>query len=256
MSTTTFAAIARSAVERAFPWILERIRTGTPVIKAVEPDGVTYGFFKKYAAETPERKAALVAAKREGQSLRPKLKRRSRFSAADFDAVLEILLSHPAHSERYCFAHLVGPELPGINTWRVRRRDDPAFAAYCKERLEPRTKLRSQVKPKIRKTDDLPDGQLERSLRLSDLYMRADRATSRKLDDHVRDDVRSELVLAMLEGKIDLRQLGKAARGFEVKYQRWHKRMKVLSIDGIVSDGDGGRLAYIDSFTTNEVVAW
>lgn len=218
----------------------------------------------------------LEAARADRQGSENQVSLLKKYDESNYAEVLAIIADNPFLSVRRIFATLIGEHLPGLATVKDRRRHNAVFAARYAAIMAARPKREPKPKPERKPREKkpskpkkgrilrakkippvvLPDGQLKRALRLNELYMRADRATSRRLDPHVRDDVRSDLVLAMLEDAIDPGDLGKAAKGFEVQRQHWHKRLKVLSSDRYVTGADGEHLAYIDSFTTNEVVAW
>lgn len=264
MTATAYAQAKRAACARHFDEVIAAIRTGMTAKAACSSDDrfPDYGMFKKFAGECPKRRSVVADAL--ASRVAKRSVRRRRHTDAEFLQVMEILRDNPDKTERWLFANVVGPELPTRLMVQSRCRSDSVFAALRKSMLDGR---QGSITPVItdkmraawiarRKTNGQPAvarpaGQLRQALRRNDLFAMADRVVSRRLDPHIRDDVRSDIVLALLEGALDRDAIGKAARGFEVRAQHWDRRFSVLSLDRTVGGADGESVAFVDIFTSD-----
>jgi hypothetical protein len=70
------------------------------------------------------------------------------------------------------------------------------------------------------------------------IYAAAHRAVPRHLPPHVRDDVISEIFLAVLENRIDVDQIGAEASLFIKEYWRAFGGFNTLSLDAKIGDGE------------------
>lgn len=190
-----------------------------------------------------------------------------KWTDAQYGRVLEILRDNPDKTERWIFSNLIGADLPGRLNVQQRRRKDAAYLAKSKAMMANRPKF---IKPVItekqraswiaRRKDDRaapmprPAGQLRKGLLAIEAYAVADRAVSRRLEPHFRDDARSDLVVALLSGLLQPGDAGKAARGFEIQAQRWDKRMSFLSLDSRTYGDDDDAPAFVDTFTTDSMI--
>ncbi|UDF29953.1 UNVERIFIED_ORG: hypothetical protein LHK14_01140 [Roseateles sp. XES5] len=71
------------------------------------------------------------------------------------------------------------------------------------------------------------------------VYMLINRAVSKALPDHVRDDVVSSMCLAVLEGKLFIEDIEKDAKRFLAAYNREFDHFKTTSLDEPINGQDG-----------------
>jgi hypothetical protein len=71
------------------------------------------------------------------------------------------------------------------------------------------------------------------------VYMLINRAVSRALPSHVRDDVVASMCLAVLEGKLFIENIEKEAKSFLTAYNRQFDHFKTASLDEPINGQDG-----------------
>src|SRR5690606_311875 len=82
---------------------------------------------------------------------------------------------------------------------------------------------------------------LNRALNANALYAAANGAVPRSLPPHARDDIVSEIVLAVLDGALAMEDINKAAARFVSSY--WKARqLFTLSLDAPIAGTDGLRM--------------
>lgn len=91
---------------------------------------------------------------------------------------------------------------------------------------------------------DLAGGfELQRSLSQNELYAAVDRAVSRALPPHLRDEIRSEMIVAVLEGDLAEHEItSQVARDFVTAYHRNAGTWAVRSMDAPSHHGEGRTL--------------
>lgn len=89
----------------------------------------------------------------------------------------------------------------------------------------------------------IPIGERFRTaLTQNDIYAAINRAVPLRLPAHVRDDVLGEMVLAVLEGELDLDAVPAKAREYLRRYDRASERWKLVSLDAPIAGTDDLRL--------------
>lgn len=76
------------------------------------------------------------------------------------------------------------------------------------------------------------------------------RAVPRSLPDYVRDDVMAEILLAVAEAKIEIRDIAGSAKEFVKGYWREYSHMTTVSLDAPIPGMDG--VSYIDRLVSPE----
>lgn len=114
---------------------------------------------------------------------------------------------------------------------RDRRRQIRADEAKARAALRPSTRPARRAKIKQPEPDQVTIGQ---RLRSCDLYARVDTLISRWLPPDVREDVVSDLILAILEGNVDENPSPAQARAFVTAHYRRFDRFRVRSLDDFV----------------------
>lgn len=87
---------------------------------------------------------------------------------------------------------------------------------------------------------------LKESLNENELYHAANKAISLAIPSHIRDDVIGAIVLAVLEGEMDISDIKSTAREFVAAYHREAGTYKSVSTDAVVGGTEDLRL--IDTF--------
>lgn len=83
------------------------------------------------------------------------------------------------------------------------------------------------------------------------LWAKANGAVSRSLPDHARDDIVSEIVLAVLEGKMEMEHINEQASRFVRSYWAARDLHKTVSIDSTINGTDG--LTYLDVLSDERI---
>jgi hypothetical protein len=80
------------------------------------------------------------------------------------------------------------------------------------------------------------------------LFAAANAVVPKSYPAHVRDDVISEIVIAVLEDKITVKDIGKEAPGFMRAYWREYSHYGRVSLDAVIP---GSKTSYHDRFLTD-----
>jgi hypothetical protein len=136
------------------------------------------------------------------------------------------------------------PSLAALN-WRIRR--DPELSARAGvmrlQRRHSRQKLRA--KP-VFQTDLLAS-----ALATDRFYAAARFAAPKYLDPADRDDVISEMVLAMISGDLSIDEARRSGKEFARRFLRPQNRPKYSSLDEPVFADEGRSIAFVDTFTSD-----
>lgn len=138
---------------------------------------------------------------------------------------------------------------PNIGQWNYRRRMDTNFAAAADAAVESRDAIRAKEAKKLKGVPEALGTQLKRSLNSNDLYAAVNAAVSVGLPRHIRDDVISSMVLAVLEGEIAIDDAKGKAREFTARYHRAADTYRLKSYDNNIGDTD---LKLIDTFSNED----
>jgi len=150
---------------------------------------------------------------------------------------------------------------PSRGQWIYRRRMDPNFAdavdhAYNNQReikkaRTEREREKARRERKLKGSEDPIGTKLNLQLRQNDLYATVNRAVSLGLPKHIRDDVISSMVLAVLEGEYTIEEIGRRSREFTSRYHKTMDTYKLKSYDSTIGDTD---LKMIDTFSNEDAM--
>lgn len=91
---------------------------------------------------------------------------------------------------------------------------------------------------------------------MNELYAIAEKAVSRYFEPADREDIKSEMILAMLSGEISAEEGAGMGREFAHRFLYPHNRQRYRSLDDDAFGEDGSRMPYVDTLTTDEWVDW
>lgn len=132
--------------------------------------------------------------------------------------------------------------------WRIER--DPSLRSLA----NPIRRLRRQAfsyRRKLAAKPALPDRILIAGLRKSEIYAVAERAVSKHFDSFDRDDVISEMVLAILDGELSINEAQQSGSEFARRFFRPQKRSLYRSLDEPVFAEESGSIPFVDTFTSD-----
>lgn len=126
----------------------------------------------------------------------------------------------------------------------ILRRDRSLAAMAAPIRLERKKSRKKPVEKRI-----LTTGNLVAALRSHEFYAVAEKAVPRKLDPWDRDDIRSEMILALFDDRLSVEEAARSGRKFAADFLA--QRRKTASLD--VSRH--GAEAWLDSMSADDWVA-
>lgn len=132
--------------------------------------------------------------------------------------------------------------------WRIER--DPSLQSLA----NPIRRLRRQAfsyRRKLAVKPPLPDHVLIAGLRMNELYAVAERAVSKHFDPADRDDVISEMVLAMVDGELSIDEAQHSGKEFARRFFRPQNRSLYRSLDEPVFAEESGSIPFVDTFTSD-----
>jgi hypothetical protein len=192
----------QALVRAKFDDILAAIRNGATAEGAVESFGGTGVSFFKVIRSDPAAKARFVAATAEREDGVNALGKSAtgRWSESDYDRALDALRAAP----KLGFHRVLIDGMPTPFLLLDKARRDPAFRDRLADVVGDRAKRRAGMKrPPPRQ---YAIGLLRRACMELDVYRRAD-ATVSKFDPADRDDGVSEIILAVLEGALEVEEI-------------------------------------------------
>lgn len=130
------------------------------------------------------------------------------------------------------------------NAHRDRNRE--AHKAYMRQYHQERAAIRKQNW----KAEPVRDELRKAALLKNDLFSAAERAVPKSLPRWIRDDVVSDIVLAILEGALSIEQVAARAKGFIAAHYRSFASLDTLSLDAPIPGTDG--LTYLDRLSGQE----
>ncbi|WP_354139724.1 hypothetical protein [Bradyrhizobium sp. LB11.1] len=225
-----------------FDDILTAIRNGATAEGAVESFGGTgVSFFKVVKSDQAlhQRFVAATADRENGDNARGKAAS-GRFSEADFERAIEALRAAP----KIGFARVLVDGLPTPFLVLDKAKRDPEFHARLVEVVGERAKRRAGLKKQPPRV--YAEGLLRQACLALDLYRSADGAAA-GLDPEDRDDVASEIVLAVLEGEITEQEIRTKGRRLGRRRvfgeQAWASSLDATAHDTSNAETLGERLA-------------
>ena len=178
----------------------------------------------------------------------------------DWDAMLKSVQQGKA------IAKLSGKDnMPTLSQWNYRRRKDKRFAQAADEatqqgkevRAEARAQKRAKHQAEIAKERALrnrPIGEVfSQQLAQNDMYAAVNAAVPVGLPPHIRDDIIGSMVLAILEGELEIQDVGKRTREYKSQYDKTFEVYRTVSLDQTVPGTDDLKL--IDR-VSNEDSLW
>ncbi|TGN75949.1 hypothetical protein EOW77_0032285 [Bradyrhizobium yuanmingense] len=182
-----------------------------------------YANHRRAVGQMPSAQAILKRAARDPEfarslySRRPKVDAQSyRYSEADYEEAI----SKIGQSGWAAYLNEREPgALPSLNAIYRRTGSDPALKARLRGKILERYSLKRQLKALSSrrgrsKAIERPDGQLARLLLQQDAYRIADKFVPRHYDRADRDDIKSDIVMAVIAGEFALDEIGENARWF------------------------------------------
>lgn len=168
---------------------------------------------------------------------------------ADYLAALEAIRARPDLTIAAALT-AAGRRLPSTSHLHAKIQADAKFAALA----APALALRRDTWAHQRKIDAKPKtvyakNLLAKSLQMDSLYAVAERAVPRHLDEFDRDDIRAELILAMIEGSLSVDDVERAGKQFVKDFMKRNNRIQFSSLDTGGSRTDGE--AWVDTFTAD-----
>lgn len=164
-----------------------------------------------------------------------------RFSAESYAQAIEIIKSSP---NRPISALLHRDSaLPSRQALRLRAQRDEEFAAQLSIVKRRRKK---GPKPVYREFE------LKRLLRANDLY-RSAAGAARSIDPDDRDDIRSDIIVGLLEGSVSSDNIRSAGARLSKEHRKQFSRTQHISLDEAAWDDDA-RTSRLDLLTTCEMI--
>lgn len=162
-----------------------------------------------------------------------------------FRASMDVIVRDPERRRRYrdaCAARLAA------------LRSDPVF---CERMLASLVLWRArQPAPERKAPDKRPVGEVFRAQLLENqLYAAAADAVPRGLPPHLRDEVISDIVLAVLEGEITFAEIRPSAREYLTRHRRLFGDHGTVSLDATIPGTDGA-VRYIDRLPSDALRPW
>lgn len=212
--------------------ILDRIAGGMTEAQACEGIVAVHNF-RGYVDRNPDARIALDRAREERErSGRSRMRRRLRtYTEQDYESVLSAIRSARGKSIRRVFDALPA-DLPGRHTVYQRVKRDPAFAARFGEACRGR-------KTKVAKTS-------------GDLASIIEKLVPKHLDPAARDDIKSEICLAVLTGEIAQADIAKSVKEFTKRHNKNFSAWEFASLDKPL--GDDSDFSLGDMATSNAEV--
>lgn len=188
-----------------------------------------YATHRRTVGQLPSAQAILKRAARDPEfatslySRRPKVAAQSyRYSEADYEEAITKI------GQSGWTAYLNEREpgaLPSLNAIYRRTGSDPAFKARLRGKILERYSLKRQLKAltsrrRTSKAIERQDGQLARLLLQQDAYRIADKFIPRHYDRSDRDDIKSDIVTAVLAGELSPEEIGENSRWFISEHYR------------------------------------
>lgn len=219
------------------------------------PDTLGSAALHRLVATSPEFAAAYEAALEAGGGRRGARAIYDR--ALDWDAAFDAF-GDGQSIEVACDA----PGRPSPAQWFHRQRNDAGFRSRVEVERK-RLRKAAEIRRDARQTERQRQREAERTERAiplgerfrtaltqNEIYAAINRAVPLRLPAHVRDDVLGEMVLAVLEGALDLDAVQAKAREYLRRYDRASERWKLISLDAPIAGTDDLRL--IDTLSTEE----
>jgi len=139
------------------------------------------------------------------------------------------------------------PGRPNVGQWVLRRRKDATFSALVDDALDDRQRALNRV----RRLPPEPLGtELRKQLSSNDIYSAVNAAVSYGVPRHIRDDVISSMVLAVLEGELQIGDVKAKARSYMSAYHRAAETYRTVSADA-PSHADNDR-SLLDTFSNED----
>ena len=235
---------------------LNFVASGRPASKLPgAPETISPAGLHRFVATSPEFAAAYDAALEAGGGRRGARAIYDR--ALDWEGALEAF-GNGQSIELACD----GTGRPTPAQWFHRQRHDAGFRARVaverkrhRRDAELRRDLRDAERRRQREAERaeraIPVGERFRAaLSQNEIYAAVNAAVPLGLPSHVRDDVLGEMVLAVLEGELDLDAVPAKAREYLRRYDRASERWKLVSLDTPIAGTDDLRL--VDMMSTED----
>lgn len=215
-----------------FDEIIERIRSGASEEEACKGIVAVHNF-RGFVDRVPSAREALDNAREERERGPHARYRRQlhRYSEDDYETVLAAIRAAKGKSIRKVFAGLPA-RLPGRQLIYARVRRDPNFAARFGEACRGR-------QTKVATTS-------------GDLASIVERHVPKHLDLTARDDIKAEIIMAVLTGEIEQADIAKSVKEFTKRHNRKFSPWEFASLDKPL--GDDGDFSLGDMATSNAEV--
>lgn len=212
--------------------ILDRVAGGMTEAQACEGIVAVHNF-RGYVDRNPDARKALDEAREERERGPHARYRRQlhRYSEDDYETVLAAIRAAKGKSIRKVFAGLPD-RLPGRQLIYARVRRDPNFAARFGEACRGR-------QTKVATTS-------------GDLASIVERHVPKHLDPTARDDIKAEIIMAVLTGEIEQADIAKSVKEFTKRHNRKFSPWEFASLDKPL--GDDGDFSLGDMATSNAEV--
>ena len=204
------------------------------------PGEPSYGWYHKRSQTDPDMHArfyAALAARQAQPGFKP-----TRYDAAAYDRMLGEIASNPRRSLGALAR--CDEKLPTVGALTQRRRRNSEFAAKAAEVVRAKPAF-FYARSKSRANKYHPD-ELRRPLVTNDLYQRAESLVPKFHDVDLRDDIRSDMILALLEGRSD-EELRTERNAIVKSHHRRTSSRHIQSLDQIL----GEDFLVMDTLTTN-----
>jgi hypothetical protein len=165
---------------------------------------------------------------------------------AAYQEALDQIAAHPSLTIEAALSSS-SERLPSAASLFLRARHDAVFrtAAAAVFRARKQERRRLTAKPVYHQH------MLASGLALNEFYAIAEKAVSRGFEPADREDIKSELVLALLAGEISPEQAPRMGREFAHRFFKPQNRQRFRSLDTAAFGEDGSRMAFVDTFSAD-----